>query len=289
MPASTRDITHELEAQGVRSALDAGQWTLHGRRSRCFVLTSGSGHIATGAENVALRAPCLVWLPAGQTAYLTMQAGSSGAWLAVTQEALGHLALPGSIADDLRHILLRPQLGRPVSPDIARRLTDQLLAIEGELRALEPGAPEMVKHLLAAVVIGLWRMSDRISHPARALPRFIVDNFLQLLEVHLHDQWKVVDYAAAIGVSTDRLNTAVRRGLGKAPLEVIHDRTCAAARQMLESSGLQIDRVAALLGFDDPAYFSRFFKRLTGLSPRQYRHDYASRAAVPPGSFAAWP
>jgi AraC family transcriptional regulator, transcriptional activator of pobA len=289
MPQSTRDITQELEAQAVRSALDVGQWTLHGRRSRCFVMTSGSGSILVGSEDVALRAPCLVWLPEGQSAHLTMQAGSSGAWLAVTGQALGHVALPGSIADDLRHMLLRPQLGTTLKPDVARGLTDHLLAIEGELRASKPGAPEMVRHLLAAVFIGLWRMSELVSHEARPLPRFIVDHFLQLVEVHLHDQWKVADYAAAMGVSTDRLNTAVRRALGKAPLEVIHDRVCAAARQMLESSGLQIDRVAALLGFDDPAYFSRFFKRLTGMSPRQYRHDYASRAARPAGSFAAWP
>lgn len=289
MPHSTRDITQELEAQAVRSALDVGQWTLHGRRSRCFVMTSGAGTIAMGEEAVALRAPCLVWLPVGKAAHLSMKAGSSGAWLAVTDQALGHVALPGSIADDLRHMLVRPQLGPPLKPEIARRLTDHLMAIEAELRAGAPGAPEMVRHLLAAVFIELWRMSDLVSHEGRPLPRIIVDNFLQLVEVHLHDQWKVADYARAMGVSTDRLNSAVRRASGKAPLEIIHARVCAAARQMLESSGLQIDGVAALLGFDDPAYFSRFFKRLTGLSPREYRHNYASRAAAPAGSFAAWP
>ncbi|MGV8833301.1 MAG: helix-turn-helix domain-containing protein [Devosia sp.] len=289
MPHSTRDITQELEAQAVRSALDVGQWTLHGLRSRCFILTAGAGSIEIGGDDVTLRAPCLVWLPAGQSAHLTMQAGSSGAWLALTDQALGHVALPGSIADDLRHMLARPQLGTRLKPEIARRLTDNLLAIEAELRSVEPGTAEMVRHLLAVVFIGLWRLSELVSHDARPLPRFIVDRFLQLVELHLDDQWKVADYAAAMGVSTDRLNTAVRRALGKAPLEIIHARVCAAARQMLESSGLQIDGVAALLGFDDPAYFSRFFKRLTGLSPRQYRHDYASRAAPPTGSFAAWP
>jgi AraC family transcriptional regulator, transcriptional activator of pobA len=70
---------------------------------------------------------------------------------------------------------------------------------------------------------------------------------------------------------------------------VIHDRVCAAARQMLESSGLQIDRVAALLGFDDPAYFSRFFKRYMGEAPGGYRRLRRALERVRDDTFAAWP
>ncbi|MVT00088.1 helix-turn-helix domain-containing protein [Devosia sp. L53-10-65] len=120
-------------------------------------------------------------------------------------------------------------------------------------------------------------------------PRTMVSNFLTMVDQQMRSHWTVAHYARYLGLSVDRLTSAVQRATGQMPLALIHARIIAEARQMIENSGLQIAEISAHLGFDDPAYFSRFFKRLGGKSPRQYRQEAAMGQVRDDGSYAAWP
>ncbi|AEQ53711.1 transcriptional regulator, AraC family [Pelagibacterium halotolerans B2] len=290
MPLRVRlDLAQEVESQTIASTLDTTQWTLHGRRNRVFVLISGTGSIHYRDEATGLQAPSLVWVPTGQPATLTLYAGSRGAWLAISDAALSQIALPGNIGDDLRRISARPQLGTRLTREVANRLATLIGIIEDELREGPAGSQEMVRHQLAIVSILLWRSSDLVPNDAQPAPRTVVSNFLHLVDQQMRSHWSVADYARYLGVSTDRLNSAVQRATGQAPLALIHARLMAEARQMIETSGMHISEIATVLGFDDPAYFSRFFKRLTGKSPRQYRIEFTRSQIRMSGSFAAWP
>lgn len=283
------DLAQEVESQSITSTLDAGQWTLQGRRNRIFILVAGSGEIAYGGETNQLQAPSLVWVPTGQPAQLTLLGGSRGAWLAISNAALGEVALPGTVAEDIRRLSLRPQLGTKIARDLATRLTTLMSVMGTELRDNLPGSQEMVRHQLAIVAILLWRTSDMVSAAPQPAPRALVNNFLHLVDQQMRRHWSVGDYARYLGISVDRLNTAVQRATGRTPLALIHARLMAEARQMLENSGMQISEISVALGFEDPAYFSRFFKRLGGRSPRQYRVESARQQTRLTGSFAAWP
>lgn len=283
------DWPQELESRTIASTLDTTQWTLHGRRNRIFILISGTGTIRLSDEDTVLSAPALVWIPAGQPATLTLFAGARGAWLAISDAALGQIALPGNIGEDLRRLSGRAQLGTRIERDVAGRLATLMSIMGIELRESYAGAQEMVRHQLAIVAILLWRNSDLVPSDPQPAPRTIVANFLHLVDQQIRSHWSVADYAGYLGVTTDRLNSAVHRATGQTPLALIHTRLLNEARQMIETSGMQISEIAAFLGFEDPAYFSRFFKRLSGKSPRQYRADFTSSQVKIAGSFAAWP
>lgn len=290
MPVRVRlDLAQEVESQSIASTLDTTQWTLHGRRNRVFVLVAGTGSIRHRDDDTGLQAPSLVWVPTGQPAVPTLHAGSRGAWLAISDAALSQVALPGNIGDNLRRISTRPQLGTRIERNVANRLATLIGIIEDELREGPAGSQEMVRHQLAIVSILLWRSSDLAPNDPQPAPRTVVANFLHLVDQQMRSHWSVADYARYLGVSTDRLNSAVQRATGQAPLALIHGRLMAEARQMIETSGMHISEIAAMLGFEDPAYFSRFFKRLTGRSPRQYRAEFTRSQIKMAGSFAAWP
>ncbi len=283
------DISSEIETQTIVSLLDTGQWTLHGRRNRVFILPSGNGTIAYENEEFSLSAPCLVLVPSGKPALLTLNAGSRGAWLALSDKALGQVSLPGSIAEDVRRLALRPQFGTRIDRDNALRLASLLSNMETELRENRPGAQDMARHQLAVACIMIWRASDLPPGLAQPSPRAIVNNFLQAVDLNMRSHWSVADYARYLGVSTDRLNSAVKRATGKSPLSLIHARLINEACQMIESSGMQFSEIATHLGFEDAAYFSRFFKRLSGKTPRQYRLEATRTHSQMAHSFAAWP
>ena len=283
------DLARELDGQVIATTLDTSRWTLPGGQNCVFVLIAGSGTVTAGGEATPLQAPNLIWIPAHQQAELMLLAGSRGAWLTMSDAALGQVALPGHIAEGMRQFAARPQLGSRIERDVAARLATLFTLMTEELRASATGSEDMVRHQLAIVAILLWRISDQAPSTARPAPRTIVSNFLSMVDQQMRSHWSVSHYARYLGVSVDRLNSAVQRATGQTPLGLIHARLFAEARLMMENSGLQIAEISAHLGFDDPAYFSRFFKRLSGKSPRQYRLEAAVNQVRDGGSYAAWP
>ena len=74
------------------------------------------------------------------------------------------------------------------------------------------------------------------------------------------------------------------------PLKLVHDRLLEEARLRLENTEFPVEQIAYGLGFRDPGYFNRFFKRLTGVAPGTYRQTIATaRSTNDAPSFAAWP
>jgi len=97
---------------------------------------------------------------------------------------------------------------------------------------------------------------------------------LLLVEQHFLEHWPLDRYASRLGLSTPRLNRLVRAERGVSALELIHERLTREACRRLIYIAAPTSRLAAELGFEDPAYFSRFFKRRTGQSPQAYRQSY---------------
>ncbi|WP_269933053.1 helix-turn-helix domain-containing protein [Aminobacter sp. HY435] len=279
----------DTEARMFRSALTASEWVLHGRRHRVFVLLSGAGRIKLEKTHAPLAGPCVVWLPAGNSAKLTLDAGSEGAQLTISELSLGRAIPAGPVAAQIREAMFDPALGTRVSAGVARKLTAMVEAIEAELKDDAPGAQDAVRHHIALLVIALWRLSSPAAAKPQPSPRTIVHGFLQLVELHARDHWSVAQYARLLGVTADRLNTAIRRATGRSPLMLMHTRLIAEAETLLDSSTLQVAEVAEALGFRDPAYFNRFFKRMTGIAPGRRRSQPFQNAPGPARSFAAWP
>jgi len=85
----------------------------------------------------------------------------------------------------------------------------------------------------------------------------------------------VADWAARLGVSASHLNHAVRQSTGRTPGQLIRQFRTLEAKRLLAGSDLTVRQVARRVGFADPAYFCRFFRRETGTTPGEFR-----RAAV---------
>ena len=82
--------------------------------------------------------------------------------------------------------------------------------------------------------------------------------------------------AAAFGllnVSTKTLTLYVNECSNNSPLELINNRIVLEAKRLLRYSILSVKEIAFRLGFEDPSYFGKFFKRLVRQSPADYRES----------------
>lgn len=81
----------------------------------------------------------------------------------------------------------------------------------------------------------------------------------------------ISEYASELFVTQNHLNDTVKSVTGKTPGEFIRERTVQEASQLLLHTTLTISEIADLLRFEDPSYFSRFYRKCTGLTPKQQR------------------
>ncbi|MEA9356102.1 AraC family transcriptional regulator [Bacteriovorax sp. PP10] len=97
------------------------------------------------------------------------------------------------------------------------------------------------------------------------------DEFNELIEKNYKTHHNVEFYAKAMGVATKSLTAKVNRNLGKNVREIIQDRCILESKRLLAYSDLSVSEIALELGFEDPNYFTRFFKLKTKTNPGKFR------------------
>lgn len=95
--------------------------------------------------------------------------------------------------------------------------------------------------------------------------------FCDMVEANFCDHLTLSDYAERLSITGARLNDICRRMANLPSKELVHQRLLQEARRLLRFSAVQVSEIGYQLGFADPAYFSRFFTKRTGLSPSQFR------------------
>jgi AraC-like DNA-binding protein len=129
------------------------------------------------------------------------------------------------------------------------------------------------KHYLSAFLLLTEREKLRNSE-GHLLPGTYDARVVQLrrlLEQQFRTEHQVAYYAAAFSLTPKRLNEITKEFTGRTVTELLHDRIILEAKRQLSFSHRSIKEICYELGFEDPAYFSRFFRNNTGISPQEFR------------------
>lgn len=73
-----------------------------------------------------------------------------------------------------------------------------------------------------------------------------------------------------------------RAATGWSPIDYVHHLRTEQAKRMLETSGLPVDEIGAAVGYEDPTFFRRLFKRKTGMTPHRYRLKFQPLVSAAP-------
>lgn len=101
----------------------------------------------------------------------------------------------------------------------------------------------------------------------------LVYEFSQLVEKNFRKYHSVSEYANLLNISPKTLSKQLNKLKGKSPSDFIKERLILEAKRDLNYSNLSVKEIAYQLGFDDPAYFIRFFKKSTNYSPNHYKEQ----------------
>jgi len=130
---------------------------------------------------------------------------------------------------------------------------------------------EILSKLFSALLDKILLHLKQNEPQERKKYNIIYKNFKQLVDAHALEEVKVSDYAKRIFVSAGHLNDVVKKVTGKNAKTIINEQRILEAKRLLFWTNTPIREVAYRTGFEDPAYFTRFFRKYTGILPSDFQ------------------
>lgn len=260
------------------------EWTIrphsHTELAHIFYLASGGGEMLADGRTLPCPAPCLLLMPAGVVHGFDWEEETSGSVLTLATRRLSGLTW---LAPDTAGVLARADVV-PLSELEAARIEACMDDLRRELGWAKIGHDAAVQSSLLAIMVVALRQRTARPDPAtnEGRQRAMVARMRERIEERYRLREPVAAYASALGTSETALRLACAKVAGASPAAMIDQRALLEARRSLLFSDLSVSEIAYSVGFEDPAYFSRFFTRHIGRSPRQYRADQRAEARSEP-------
>jgi len=257
------DILHCEQITDRAAGLD---WQIaphrHPHLHQFFLIRAGT--VAMKVDGVMLTpdAPCVMSIPRGTVHGFTFSADTDGYVVTIPLQSLPEIfGAQATVMAGLAQFAIAP-----ADAELMQKFAD----IQAEYAAQHPARFTMLKAMATAIACHVLRaLPDQIESSGPVDGR--IQHFRDLVQAHLRDGWKLTRYAERLGITPRHLGRLCKQHLGQSPTDYLE------AALMQEASRLLVytrDSVAAIgyqLGFDDPSYFSRAFRRHTNETPRAYR------------------
>ncbi|MEJ1990285.1 MAG: helix-turn-helix domain-containing protein [Maritimibacter sp.] len=252
---------------------------VHHGMFQILFLSAGEAQVHIDGNLYKTTAPAVICLPGNVVHGFQFLPGSEGWVLTVGETLLTE-------TDPRARMLIAPLMLAPLrlqlSPgDSQAALIGSVLAqIYDEFNLPRLGRGAMFDWMLRIILLTIRRLQEEHvpKAPANRARHGQFQRFRSLMEAHYKAHWPVEAYAGELGMPPARLNRICRTVTGKTAGALIQDRLTLEAQRLLTYTNASAAMVASELGFQDPAYFARFFKRRTGLSPIGFRNEQTREA-----------
>lgn len=244
---------------------------LHNELYQLFCLTEGGGSFFSENKKEQLTTPCLVSIPANTLHGFSFEEGSKGIVLTLSESYLEDILK--TYQEVLKYFYRLHIKSLNPGDDMLPQLRFLIELIEHDL--LEDEAERIrIMPLLQLVLVTIFG-SDRKDKEAFATIKNpslkLFNGFQKLIRKSIRETMSVKEYAQALGISSVHLNRVCQQVAEKTATQLIHEKIIDEAKRYLLNTEYAISEVGYLLNFNDPAHFTKLFKKYVGVSPSEFR------------------
>lgn len=264
-----------IHVEPIRERSGYHQWWIaphaHRELHQLLLVSEGGGTMVSEGASSGIAVPAVLVIPAETVHGFTFTPVTDG-WVI----SIALTALPASASSDslVLALLDRPRCVGPIDPEAARQISQCFLSLSSELAWDGAGRNLAIEGEVLKLLAAFARATlatDMATASLSDAESLLLNRFRALVEVHFADHLPVSAYARKLGVSEDRLLMVCRKRFDAPPIQIIHQRIMVEAQRWLLYSSSPIGKIADALGFRDAGYFSRFFTKRLGVSPRSLR------------------
>ena len=243
-----------------------------------FWIESGEAIHATEFVEYSLTADTILFVPPGLKHRMYIDKSVGGTYILFNEEFIQFNRLNIQPLKNYR-LFNNPEFKSliTVSPDQKEKLENITKLIFNELKNKDDYSQEIVLNLLHLFLLESRRIFDLQNQAPKELadttPDTTIIKFKQLIEENFAREKNVSPYAEMLNMNPSCLNELSKRVTGITAGELIRNRVIEETKKLLYSSRMSGKEIAYELGFDDPAYFSRFFKKYTGTTLKEFRDN----------------
>ncbi len=240
-------------------------------------LLKGSGYHVIDSNKYEIKPPCVFFMSPGQAHKLELSQDIEGYIFIFTadfylrnqsnQNSLIEFPFFYTIHQDNPPLILENE-------NDVRFLETLFRQSISELKTGGESIPEMLRSILDLILTtcaARYQVSENLLNKGKG--QIMVKRFFHLIEENYQQNISLNDYANLMGVTANHLTQTVKVLTGKTSLQIIKAKQILEIKRLLVHTNLNVSEIANQLHFEDQSYFTKFFKRETGITPLQYRTE----------------
>lgn len=244
----------------------------HAQLFQILILKSGEAQVQLDEQQRKLQGAWAIIVPAGMVHGFRFSPHTDGRVISIAEPLLENAYQEKAAA------FIKPLLSQACyinfnsHRNVFSELWPLIQQLESESAFIREGRALMSEYLIKAILLLLHRQhSSGVANVSSKTEGSHAQQLKELIGSHYRQHWTSNQYAQALGTSTSRLNRVSKRAFNKSILDLAHDRLLIEAKRSLIYTVRSVEEISYDLGFKDPGYFSRFFKRIAGVTPSKFR------------------
>jgi AraC family transcriptional activator of pobA len=271
-----------VHIEDIQSRSERHNWEIDAHTHRglfqVVAVEAGGATVLLDGRRIEAAPPAVVAVPPAAVHAFRFRQGTRGYVLTVA-EALLFDEAGAAVAGAIERLFVEPRVVA-FDADTMSPLLALLQQVAEEFRQEAHGRAALVEWLVRAALLHVARahlVAARSDQDPRGLGRAErFASFRKLVEDHYREHWPLARYAASLKITEGQLNRLARNVAGTSAAELVQQRLLLEARRRLIHVAAPVVQIAYELGYQDPAYFCRIFKKRVGLTPSVFRRQAES-------------